>query len=184
MRVVSGSARGVSLISLEGLETRPTTDRVKESMFNVLQFELYGKRILDLFAGSGALGIEALSRGAAEATFVDQSKKALDVVQKNLKQTRLEGQAVLVCEGFERFLKRTDNPFDIVFLDPPYASDFAAKAVGLLLERGLLSDRAVVVLEHDREQADTDRLLAAFTKKTYRYGKTFVTFYRNEGAEQ
>ena len=181
MRVVSGTARGVSLLSLEGLETRPTTDRVKESMFNVLQFELYGKRVLDLFAGSGALGIEALSRGAESATFVDQNPKALDIVGQNLKKTRLDGQAVLVRDGFESFLKREKKPFDIVFLDPPYASDFAHRAVLMLLEQGLLSPRSVVVLEHDREQTETDALLSDYAKKTYRYGKTFVTFYRNEG---
>ncbi len=181
MRVVSGTARGVALFSLDGLETRPTTDRVKESMFNVLQFELYGKRVLDLFAGSGALGIEALSRGAAEAAFVDQNQKALDIVNQNLKKTRLDGSAMLVRDGFESFLKRETKPFDIVFLDPPYASDFAAQAVKLLLERGLLTSRGVVVLEHDREQTAVDALLLDFTKKTYRYGKTFVTFYRNEG---
>ena len=181
MRVVSGTARGVSLLSLEGLETRPTTDRVKESMFNVLQFELYGKRVLDLFAGSGALGIEALSRGAASATFVDQNPKALDIVGQNLKKTRLDGQARLVRDSFESFLKRAAEPFDIVFLDPPYASDFAPRAVSMLLEQGLLSPRSVVVLEHDREQTETDTLLSDFVKKTYRYGKTFVTFYRNEG---
>lgn len=181
MRVVSGSARGVPLLSLDGLETRPTTDRVKESMFNVIQFELWGKRVLDLFAGSGALGIEALSRGAGHATFVDRSPKALAIVQKNLAQTRLSEQATTLCEAYDRFLQRAEGPFDMVFLDPPYASDFAVDAVRLLKTRHLLAEKGVVVFEHDREHPDMDAELSAFTKKTYRYGKTFVTFYRNEG---
>ena len=181
MRVVSGTARGVNLIALDGTDTRPTTDRVKESMFNIIQFELWGKRVLDLFAGSGALGIEALSRGAESAVFVDRNQKALDVVRENLSKTRLNGQATLVRDEFDHYLLRAKDPFDIIFLDPPYASDYAAAAVEQVLERGLISPNGVLVIEHDREQPSVDALFSAWTKKTYRYGKIFVTFYRNEG---
>ncbi len=166
-------------MTLEGLDTRPTTDRVKESVFNIIQFEIYGKRVLDLFAGSGALGIEAISRGASHATFVDANRAACEVVRKNLNHTRLEEQATVVQGTYDGFLQSAKTPFDLVFLDPPYASDFAANAVGLLKTRGLLADGAVVVVEHDRPL--TDPVYNGFSKKEYRYGKTFVTFLRNEG---
>lgn len=178
MRVVSGSARGISLNALEGLLTRPTTDRVKESMFNILQFDLFGKTVLDLFAGSGALGIEALSRGAKSCTFVDQNTKALSVVRSNLERTGLLENATLACKAYNAFLEQADTPFGLVFLDPPYASDFAADAVQILLRKGLLLPGAIIVWEHDGTVVLPD--FDAFIKKTYRYGKIFVTVYRNE----
>lgn len=179
MRVVSGSARGVPLIAPDGRATRPTTDRVKESIFNILQFELAGRRVLDLFAGSGALGIEALSRGAAACTFVDQSQAALKVVRTNLERTRLFVQASLFCGTYSAFLSRETTPFDLVFLDPPYASGFEEDAARLLQEHRLLSKDGIVMLEHERPAGELPGLVRG---KTYRYGKTFVTFYRNEGA--
>ena len=181
MRVVSGTARGMSLTTLEGLDTRPTTDRVKESIFNIIQFEIYGKRVLDLFAGSGALGIEALSRGAAHATFVDANRAACEVVRKNLAHTRLQDSATVLQTTYDGFLQSAKTPFDLVLLDPPYASDFAAEALKLLQQRGLLNADAVVVVEHDRPLDDP--IFAAFHQKEYRYGKTFVTFLRNEGKD-
>ena len=172
----------MSLLTLEGMDTRPTTDRVKESVFNIIQFEIYGKRVLDLFAGSGALGIEALSRGAIHATFVDANRAACEVVRKNLTHTRLQDSATVVQSTYDGFLQSARTPFDLVFLDPPYASDFAARALSLLRERGLLAENAVVVVEHDRPL--NDPVFDEGTQKTYRYGKTFVTFLRNEGTDQ
>ena len=121
MRVITGTARGRVLRTLEGEDVRPTTDRVKEAVFSIIQFEIEGRRVLDLFAGSGQLGIEALSRGAASATFVDMSKDSLSTVKYNLEHTKLGDNAKVVQTDALSFLKLTKDKFDIVFLDPPYA---------------------------------------------------------------
>ena len=122
MRVITGTARGRVLRTLEGEDVRPTTDRVKEAVFSIIQFEIEGRRVLDLFAGSGQLGIEALSRGAASATFVDMSKDSLSAVKYNLEHTKLGDNAKVVQTDALSFLKLTKDKFDLVFLDPPYAS--------------------------------------------------------------
>ena len=121
MRVITGSARGRRLKELEGMETRPTTDRVKEGLFNVLQFDIEGRRVLDLFAGTGQLGIECLSRGAAEAVFAERRPDALKLIRENLKVTELSDRARVVAGDSMEFLSTTKEKFDIILLDPPYA---------------------------------------------------------------
>ncbi len=132
MRVITGTARGRVLRTLEGEDVRPTTDRVKEAVFSIMQFEIEGRRVLDLFAGSGQLGIEALSRGAASATFVDMSKDSLSAVKYNLEHTKLGDNAKVVQTDALSFLKLTKDKFDIVFLDPPYASSLVVDSMKLL----------------------------------------------------
>lgn len=132
MRVITGTARGRVLRTLEGEDVRPTTDRVKEAVFSIIQFEIEGRRVLDLFAGSGQLGIEALSRGAASATFVDMSKDSLSAVKYNLEHTKLGDNAKVVQTDALSFLKLTKDKFDIVFLDPPYASSLVVDSMKLL----------------------------------------------------
>ena len=132
MRVITGTARGRVLRTLEGEDVRPTTDRVKEAVFSIIQFEIEGRRVLDLFAGSGQLGIEALSRGAASATFVDMSKDSLSAVKYNLEHTKLGDNAKVVQTDALSFLKLTKDKFDIVFLDPPYASSLVTDSMKLL----------------------------------------------------
>ncbi len=150
MRVISGSARGLKLESLDGLSTRPTLDRVKEAIFSMLFDRTADASVLDLFAGSGAMGIEALSRGAAECVFVDNARDAAAIVGRNLAKARLEARAdVRVC-AFDSFLEATDKKFDLVFLDPPYRSDYIKKSLSLLHDRHLLADGAVVVAEYDK----------------------------------
>ena len=134
MRVISGTARSVPLLSREGLDTRPTSDRVKEAVFNVLQFEIEGRSVLDLFGGSGQMAIEALSRGAASAVFVDQSKAAVALVKKNLEKTKLTGGRVV--QGDSIAFLSGPGKFDLVFLDPPYDSG--------LLENALKKDASVI----------------------------------------
>ncbi len=149
MRVISGSARGLKLESLDGLSTRPTLDRVKEAIFSMLFDRTVGASVLDLFAGSGAMGIEALSRGADRCVFVDSAGDAAAVVARNLAKAGFGAKSdVRVC-GFDRFLETTDKSFNLVFLDPPYRSDYLKKSLFLLHERRLLSDGAVVVAECD-----------------------------------
>ena len=121
MRVITGIARGRRLKEPQGLETRPTTDRVKEGIFSSIQFEIEGRRVLDLFGGTGQMGIEALSRGAAHCTFVDLRKEAVGIIRENLKLTGLEGQATVVQRDALAFLTRCREKYDVIFLDPPYA---------------------------------------------------------------
>ena len=132
MRVISGTARGKKLVSLEGLNTRPTLDRVKEALFNIIQFNIADKNVLDLFAGSGAIGIEAISRGAKSATFCDNSIDAIKIIQTNIKNTRSTDKAIVLHKDYSLALKdlaKKGNKFDIIYLDPPYKTDFANKAI-------------------------------------------------------
>ena len=126
MRVITGSARGRRLETLEGEDVRPTTDRIKEAVFSIIQFETEGRNFLDLFAGSGQMGIEALSRGAKSASFVDNAKKSLETVKRNLKATKLENSAKVFAMDFHSFLSMNSQRFDIAFLDPPYRTGNAA----------------------------------------------------------
>ena len=137
MRVITGSARGRRLKELEGMETRPTTDRVKEGLFNVLQFDIEGRRVLDLFAGTGQLGIECLSRGAASAVFVDKRPDAVKLIRENLKLCDLTDRARVVAGDSMEFLKSVREKFDLVLLDPPYQAE--------LLEAAIAQDRKSVV---------------------------------------
>lgn len=181
MRVVSGKARGRRLLTLEGLDVRPTTDKVKESMFNIIQFELEEANVLDLFAGSGQLGIEALSRGAASATFVDASKKSLDIVKKNIEITGLGENARVVHSDAFSFLFSSSSVFDIVFLDPPYEKhlcDRAFEALGRVLK-----DSSVVICETRDCEILPAEVGALRLQREYHYSSIKLSVYRNEGAE-
>lgn len=149
MRVIAGSARGTKLVACEGRSVRPTLDRVKESVFSMLTGRIADARALDLFAGSGALGIEALSRGARSCVFVDKSRQHLDVAQQNIQKTRLAERASLVCADFAQYLRSAEGPFELVFLDPPYGGTFVGDALAHIRERGLLAPDGLVVCELD-----------------------------------
>lgn len=156
MRVIAGKARRLKLVTIEGNETRPTTDRVKETLFNILQPELPGCRFLDLFAGSGAIGIEALSRGAGEAVFVEQNRKVLACIKENLQTTRLFPDArVLECDvltGLKR-LERDGQPFDIIFMDPPYEKGLEHQVLTVLRGSVLVNENTLLVVEASLETA-------------------------------
>ena len=154
MRVISGTARGKKLMSLEGLETRPTLDRVKEALFSILQFNLKDANILDLFSGSGALAIEALSRGAKNATVCDFSKKAIGVIEKNLEATRFKEKTEVLNKDYLealRILKKENKKIDITFLDPPYKTDYIYKAIEKILEYNLIAEDGIIIAETDDE---------------------------------
>lgn len=185
MRVITGSAGGRRLLELEGMETRPTTDRVKEGVFNALQFDIEGRRVLDLFAGTGQMGIECLSRGAASAVFVDQRKDAFEVVKKNLALTNLADQARVIHGDSRDFIVRTTEQFDLVFLDPPYASGLLEEMLERITVPGfdILAPYGIIVAEHPAE-----KILPALPPpyrllRTYRYGKIAATLFRREGNE-
>ena len=174
MRVISGSARGRRLVSLDGDYTRPTTDRVKESVFNIIMPCIADSVMLDLFAGSGALGIEGLSRGAAKAVFVENSADAVKIVKTNVLNTHLSDRAVFYKGDFKDYLTSSAEKFDIVFLDPPYNSGFYEPALLLIRERGLLKSGGLAVIErqHDIPLPEIDGFRIYTDRK---YGKTSIT---------
>ena len=179
MRVITGLARGCVLKTLSGTATRPTTDKVKEAVFSSIQFDVEGRRVLDLFAGSGQMGIEALSRGAAHAVFVDANKEAVAVVRENLQKTGLSEKAEVICRRADDFVN-SRQVFDIVFLDPPYGSDYLPELLPCL--QPCLSSFALVVCEHDIDRQMPERFGNLVAGKTKRYGRIGVTVYRVDQA--
>ena len=174
MRVISGKARGTSLYSLEGSHTRPTTDRVKESMFSIINFNIPGGIVLDLFSGSGALGIEALSRGADKCYFIENSKQAADIVKRNLEKTNCIENSVLKITDFKNFLNSVEEKFDVILLDPPYNKKMCDEALKIIYERNLLNDDGVIMCETEYGEVIT----TDFTKKKdYKYGKTMLSVF-------
>ena len=156
MRVIAGSARRLLLKTVEGMETRPTTDRIKETLFNMLQNDLYGARFLDLFAGSGAIGIEALSRGAREAAFVEKNPKAADCIRENLGAARLADKAVLLNCDISDALKRLESrkkAFDFIFMDPPYNHLWEKEVLTYLAHSSLADEHTVIIVEASKETA-------------------------------
>ena len=175
MRIISGTARGLKLQSLDGPETRPTLDNVKEAIFSMLFYNCRDARVLDLFAGSGALGIEALSRGAGEAVFVDANPKACRVISANLEKSRLDSKASVFntdAKGYLEKIAASGQGFDIIFLDPPYALGLLDEVLNLIKKYKLLNADGVIVCEFDNGTCvDTKdyRLL-----KDKRYGRVCV----------
>ena len=180
MRVITGSARGVQLKTPEGMKTRPTADRVKEAMFSIIQFEVPCARVLDLFGGTGQLGIEALSRGAKSAVFVDEGEKACALIRENLKRTKLADSAKVLRSDYLQYLQNCRETFDIVFLDPPYAEVFLENALNKLAEIDILESGAIIVAERPVDK-ELPWELPGFTKsRDYKYGNTFLTLYRKD----
>ena len=148
MRVISGSARGRILEPVPGKDTRPTTDKVKESVFNILQFRLYDAAMLDLFAGTGQMGIEALSRGAARAVFVDRAPKAISVIRKNIAAARVEDRAEVLQMTYQQALQKLQGQkFDILFLDPPYGGELLNSALNAVESFDILSADGIIICE-------------------------------------
>jgi len=180
MRIITGKARGRKLKAPLGEETRPTTDRIKESMFNILQFHLEGRRVLDLYAGSGQLGLEALSRGAAECIFVDTGAAALAAIRDNLSHTGLPGGKVIAGDAL-RFLEGTDEPFDIVLLDPPYGKGLVEKTVETLARRDLVRPGGLILAERAAKDPVYTPPKPYVLQKTYPYGGKALVLYSREG---
>ena len=175
MRIIAGTHRGKKLVTLEGEQVRPTTDRVKESLFNILQFQLEGRKFLDLFAGSGQIGLEALSRGAALCVFVDSAKESIRV-EKNIQSTGLGDRAKVVGSDFAAYLRGSREMFDIAFLDPPYRTGLLEQALPLVAQR--MNPGGVILCEHPKDEALPEAAGAFRLHKTYRYGKIMLTSYR------
>jgi len=181
MRVITGSARGRKLITLEGEDiTRPTSQSTKEALFSSIQFELEGKRVLDLFAGCGQLGIEALSRGAVFCTFVENNRQAYKIVEQNIKTCKMEDMSSLVFSDAVSFLNRKGT-YDIAFLDPPYNRGLIDECLSLLSQH--MSDEGVIICETARGEALPEKAGDFSISRERSYGKTKLTYYRKEGVD-
>ena len=180
MRVITGKARGINLKTPEGLQTRPTADRVKEALFSIIQFDIPGARVLDLFGGTGQLGIEALSRGAKSATFVDASNTACNLIRENLKRTRLQEEGRVICSDYLTFLGRCPEKFDIIFLDPPYAEVFLENALNRIAEIDILQSGGIIITERPLEKELSMDFTGYSRSKDYKYGKVLLTIYRKD----
>ena len=180
MRVISGKVRGLKLSCPAGLETRPTLDRVKEAVFSMLQFEIQGAAVLDLFGGTGQLGIEALSRGARSAVFVDASEAACRLIAENLKRTKLQAQGTVVRSDYLLYLKRCSEKFDIIFLDPPYAEKYLENSLNTITEIDILQTGGIIVTERPFGKELTVEHECFSRSKDYKYGSTVITLYRKE----
>ena len=178
MRVITGKARGVQLKTPDGMATRPTSDRVKEALFSIIQFEIPGATVLDLFGGTGQLGIEALSRGAKRAVFVDAGEPACRLIKENLKRTRLEADASVIRSDYMAYLNRCKEKFQIIFLDPPYAEVFLENALKCITEIDILQSGGIIVAERPLGK-DLPWEFDGFTRsRDYKYGNTLLTVYR------
>lgn len=178
MRVITGTARGRRLITPNGLETRPTSDKVKEGLFSAIQFDIEGRRILDLFAGSGQMGIEALSRGADSAVFVDNSKAAIYTIEENIRNCGFKDKASVYNTDYKSFLTANKNTFDIVFLDPPYKAGVLEDAIKSVIP--FLSDYAIIIAEHPHDLILEDEISGFKATKKYKYSKTAATVFRRK----
>ena len=179
MRVIGGQYRSRVLAEIAGDNVRPTSDRAREALFNILSLKIYGARVLDLFAGSGALGIESLSRGAKEVLFNDCSKDSVAIVKKNLTALKIAingEQAKVVQSDYLACLEQARGQFDLIFIDPPYRFDYGEKALKKIAERGLLTENGIAVYERD---VPFDGEIAGLEKYDERkYGKAYLTFFK------
>ena len=178
MRVSSGKARGVQLKTPDGMTTRPTADRVKEALFSIIQFEIPSARVLDLFGGTGQLGIEALSRGAKSAVFVDAGEPACRLIRENLRKTKLEADATVIRSDYLAYLKRCKEKFDIIFLDPPYAEVFLENALNCIAEIDILQSGGIIIAERPVGKEIPFELDGFSRSKDYKYGTVLLTVYR------
>ena len=183
MKIITGTAKGMNLETLEGEATRPTSQRVKEAIFSMIQFDIEGATVLDLFAGSGQLGLEALSRGARKATFSDSSRDAVDIVMKNAKKSRLFDKCRISNCGYEQMIRGLagKEQYDIIFIDPPYKLKCIADVLERLLQGNIIADNAIVVCESGEEDVFGDKqdIAEKFDiQKQARYSVTYVTVLR------
>ncbi len=181
MRIISGTARGTNLYTLQGLETRPTLDRVKESLFNIIMERIYDSNVLDLFSGSGAIGLEFASRGARQVIMCDNSKRAIDIIQKNIEKTHLEKRVKLYNLDFIQMLQKlAGKKLDIIYLDPPYNTEYIKQALEKILDLSLLDKNGIIIAETD----EPDRLLKNIENLKVeiidkrKYGRAYLFFLK------
>lgn len=181
MRVITGSARGRRLRELAGQETRPTTDRVKEGLFSAIQFDVEGRRVLDLFAGTGQLGIECLSRGASSAVFVDRRPDAVELIRENLAVTGLSERAQVIQADARDFLALAPGRFGLILLDPPYGKGLLEESLEEIVRIDILNPHGIMTAEHPADQPPPPVAGPCRLYRTYRYGKIGLTVFRRDG---
>ncbi len=186
MRIISGSARGTKLVTLLGENTRPTLDRVKEPLFSIIQNEILDSSVLDLFSGSGALGIECLSRGAKIAVLCDKSREAIEIISKNIEKTRLQESSIVINNDYIKcleILKNKNMKFNLIFLDPPYKTNFATDALKRILELELLAQNGIVIIETDEEERNIEEIkeIDINIDKIKKYGRVKLMFLSRKG---
>ena len=183
MRVISGKARGTKLNSIESELTRPTLDRVKESLFNILQNRMQSAIVLDLFAGSGALGIEAISRGAKKAYFCDKNKKATEMIKQNLEKTRFLEFAEVINGDYKKCIESLKDKIDIIFIDPPYKDNLSIDSIKLIIEKGILNQDGIMIIETDeicRDKRGLENLDKIKIIDQRKYGRVNLIFIKEE----
>ena len=181
MRIITGSAKGMTLFSPKGNQVRPTTEMAKEGMFSSIQFDIEGARVLDLFSGSGQLGLEALSRGAAFAVFVDASQDSINLTRQNVVKTGFSDKSRIIRSEYGEYIKnagKQGEKFDFVFVDPPYGKELIPEIVKRLLKNEVLNEGAVLLCETDNGEVELDKTEGIASVKKYKYGKTFVYMVR------
>ena len=178
MRVITGEARGRKLLTLEGADVRPTTDKVKEAIFSAIQFDIQGRKFLDLFTGSGQMGIEALSRGAESAVFVDSSRKAADIVRKNLNNTGFYDRAKVLHTDSLSFLNMNSEMFDIVYLDPPYGTGVLQEVLPAVLEN--VKKTGIIIVENPEKEEILQNYGDFTLDRQKHYGKIKISMYRHK----
>ena len=183
MRVITGRSRGVILKTPEGDLTRPTTDRVKEALFSIVQFELPGAAVLDLFGGTGQLGIEAISRGAQSAVFVDAREDACKLIRENLRRTKFEKEGKVVRADYMDYLKRCKEKFSLILLDPPYSEVFLENSLKMITEIDILKSGGIIVAERPAGKELPWDFPGYTRSKDYKYGKILLTLYRKDSVE-
>lgn len=181
MRIISGTARGTKLYTLEGQATRPTLDRVKESLFNIIQNEIIDSNFLDVFSGSGAIGLEAASRGAKKVILCDKSKDAINIISKNIEKTHLKEKVELYNLDYETLLKnKVKEKMNIIYIDPPYNSDFAIKSVEYIISQKIADENSTIIIETDNEEKVLNELkkidIEIIDKR--RYGRATLIFIK------
>lgn len=183
MRIISGTMRGTKLFTLEGLNTRPTLDRVKEALFSKINFDLQDAVVLDLFAGSGALGLESISRGAKIVYMCDSSRDAIKIIKQNIEKTRTSEKVVLLNCDYENALNKiiqSKVKLDVIFLDPPYKTDFAINSAKIIIENKLLNENGIIIIETDDKEKIIENLDENLIKikDIKKYGKVYLIFLR------
>ncbi len=181
MRIISGTARGTKLYTLEGQITRPTLDRVKESLFNIIQNDIANSIFLDLFSGSGAIGLEAASRGAKKVILCDKSKEAIKIIEKNIEKTHLNKKVELYNLDYEALIKtKIKEKIDIVYIDPPYNSDFAIKSIKYIIEKELIDENSNIIIETDDDKKVLENLKNIEVEITdkRKYGRAILIFLK------
>lgn len=183
LRVISGKVRGLKLNAPKNEDVRPTTDRVKESLFNIINSYIMDSKVLDLFAGTGSLGIECLSRGAKECVFVDISKESISIVKSNIKKARVENESSIINSDFNDAIKKLqvqNKKFDVIFMDPPYYKDMFVKALESIDNAKLLEYEGIIIIEHDTKDTFPERIGSLEKNRSKKYGNTTLTFYKME----